>query len=161
MPISLTSATNQRPSVYQARHQHLSAVLRAALVEAVQAGRRAAGGIGTISGRALATLYLILMSHPVDQQGRCRSCRSPSTVLRRRRRGCRVHWEASVWLSQPAEFVRTQLARELGLTTPNTPTVSPCSPQGVTVGLGHGGASEPSPAPGPAVTHPEHPGNTP
>ncbi|MGH3915509.1 MAG: hypothetical protein ACRDTC_19195, partial [Pseudonocardiaceae bacterium] len=124
--------TNPDLSVNQLRHQELCAVLRAALVEAVRAGRRAADGIGTISGRALATLYLILMSHPVDRRGRCRSCRHPGTVHSRRRRRCRVYWEASVWLSQPVEFVRTQLARELGVSVAQAPAVPvpPCSPQG-------------------------------
>ncbi|MGH3914161.1 MAG: hypothetical protein ACRDTC_12255 [Pseudonocardiaceae bacterium] len=110
---------NRGLSVHQLRHQHLCAVLRAALVEAVQAGRRAAEGIGTVSGRAVATLYLILMNHSVDQRGRCRFCRRPGGWRARRRWRCRVQREASAWLGQPTEFIRTQIGRELGLPVPD------------------------------------------
>lgn len=71
-----------------------------------------------MGGRAIATLYMIMMSHPVDRRGRCRSCRRPGTLIGRCWRRCRVHGEANVWLHQPTEFLRSQLARELRLDAP-------------------------------------------
>ena len=154
--------TGRGPSVYQTGHQHMCAVLRGVLAETVQAGRRAAGGIGTVPCQAIAALYMILMNHPVDRRGRCRSCRRPGALLGLRRRRCQVHGEAGVWLHQPTEFLRTQLARELGLTAPsatvthpNTPAVPgpPLPPrgfQGSTAGPGSRrgrGALPPPPAP--------------
>ncbi|MGQ0776775.1 MAG: hypothetical protein ACT4NY_20540, partial [Pseudonocardiales bacterium] len=106
----------------------MCAVLRGLLVETVQAGRRAAGGIGTVPCQAIAALYMILMNHPVDRRGRCRSCRRPGALLGRHRRRCRVNGEASVWLHQPAEFLRGQLARELGLTAPPATVTHPNAP---------------------------------
>jgi hypothetical protein len=56
------------------------------------------------------------MAHSVDRRGRCRSCRRPGAVLGLRRRRCRVHGEARFCLQQPAEFLRSRLVCELGLT---------------------------------------------
>lgn len=154
-----STPTSRGPSVYQTSHEHLCAVLRGVLVETVQSGCRAAGGIGTAPCRAIAALYMILMNHPVDRRGRCRSCRRPGALLGLRRRRCWVHAEATVWLHQPTEFLRTQLAHELGLTAPpatlthpNTPAVPvPPLPPGVSRAgrpdPDHGGAGEPSPRP--------------
>ncbi|MGH3940322.1 MAG: hypothetical protein ACRDTG_17150 [Pseudonocardiaceae bacterium] len=125
--------TDRGLSVAQLSHQHLCATLRAILVETVQAGRRAAEGISTVPCQAVATLYLLLMSHPLDRRGRCRSCRHPRAVLRRRR-GCQIHREANVWLRQPPEFLRTQLAGELGLAIRQHPDADPGAPPT------HGGA---------------------
>ncbi|MGH3929440.1 MAG: hypothetical protein ACRDTF_05620, partial [Pseudonocardiaceae bacterium] len=72
--------STQGPSVCQISHQQLCATLRAILVEAVQAGRRAAEGLGTVPCQAVATLYLLPMNHPLDRRGRCRSCRRPGAV---------------------------------------------------------------------------------
>ncbi|MGH3937783.1 MAG: hypothetical protein ACRDTG_03985 [Pseudonocardiaceae bacterium] len=117
--------TDRGPSVSQISHQHLCAVLRAILVDAVHAGRRAAEGISTVPCQAVATLYLLLMNHPLDQRGRCRSCRRPGAVLGWCRRRCQVHGEASVWLRQPPGFLRAQLAGELGLTVVPRPDADP------------------------------------
>ncbi|MGH3899538.1 MAG: hypothetical protein ACRDTA_15110 [Pseudonocardiaceae bacterium] len=90
--------------------------LRDALRAAVEPGPGAAGGIESIQCRASAALYQLLMDHPVDLRGRCRSCRRPGAVLALRRRLCRVHIKADYWLHQPAEFLHSLLAHELGLT---------------------------------------------
>ncbi|MGH3942075.1 MAG: hypothetical protein ACRDTG_26325 [Pseudonocardiaceae bacterium] len=117
--------TTHGPSVSQISHQQLCAVLRAILVDAVQAGRRAAEGLGTVPCQAVATLYLLLLNHPLDRRGRCRSCRRPGAIFGRRRRRCQVHGEASVWLRQPRGFLRAQLAGELGLAVPPPPGDQP------------------------------------
>lgn len=95
----------------------LREALHSVLVAAVEAWPGAAGGIDSIQSRACAALYVLLMAHSVDRRGRCRSCRRPGTVLGLRRRRCRVHGEARFCLlQQPAEFLRSRLVCELGLT---------------------------------------------
>ena len=86
------------------------------LREALRSVLVAADGIDSIQFRACAALYTLLIAHPVDQRGRCRSCRRPGAVLGLRRRRCRVHGEACFCLLQPAEFLRSRLVCELGLT---------------------------------------------
>jgi hypothetical protein len=109
------------PSVYQTNHALLCRLLQKVLVDGVQAGRDAAGGIGSIQFRASATLYALLLAHPLDQQGRCRSCRSPGVVFGRRRR-CWVHLQAIYWLRQPEEFLHSRVADEWGLADPSSPS---------------------------------------
>ncbi|MGH3814345.1 MAG: hypothetical protein ACRDUV_18150 [Pseudonocardiaceae bacterium] len=109
--------TGKGPTASEASYAWLCERLRAVLVDAVQAGRGAAGGIGSVPCQASAALYALLMAHPVDRRGRCRSCRHPGAVLGCRRRRCRVHGEARFWLlQQPAEFLHSRLVCELGLT---------------------------------------------
>jgi hypothetical protein len=106
------------PSVYQTSHALLCRLLHQVLVEGMHAGRGGAGEIGSVPLRAGATLYALLLAHPLDQQGRCRSCCGPRVVFGRRRR-CRVHLQASYWLRQPEEFLRSRLTGE-GLVGPST-----------------------------------------
>ncbi|MGH3589785.1 MAG: hypothetical protein ACRDZY_16110 [Acidimicrobiales bacterium] len=94
----------------------LRGALRDVLIAAVESGPGAAGGIGSLQCRVFATLYALLGAHTVDQRGRCWSCRRPGAVLGFRRRHCRVHREATLWLQQPEWFLRTRLISELGLT---------------------------------------------
>jgi hypothetical protein len=95
----------------------LREALHSVLVAAVEAWPGAAGGIDSIQSRACAALYVLLMAHSVDRRGRCRSCRRPGAVLGLRHRRCRVHGEARFCLlQQPAEFLRSRLVCELGLT---------------------------------------------
>lgn len=95
----------------------LREALRGVLVAAVESGPGAGGGIDSIQFRACAALYALLMAHPVDRWGRCRSCRRSGAVLGLRRHRCRVHGAARFWLlQQPAEFLRSRLVCELGLT---------------------------------------------
>lgn len=108
----------------QASSKLVSKALRDVLRAAVESGPGATDGIesihcrasATFHCRASATLYGLLTDHPVDQRGRCRSCRRSGGMLGLRRRVCRVHVKADYWLRQPAEFLRCLLARELGLT---------------------------------------------
>ncbi len=101
-------------SVYQTSYDLLCRLLRKVLADGVQAGHGAAGGIGSVQFRASATLYALLTAHPLDQEGRCRSCRGPGAVFGRRHR-CWVHKEASYWLRQPEEFLHSRVVREWGL----------------------------------------------
>lgn len=110
----------------QTEHGLLCEVMRSFLVGEVQSSRGAdrCGRVGCAAG---ATLYSLLAAHPVDQQGRCRSCRGPGW-LRRRRRVCMVFQKAHYWLRQPSHRVIAHLAGELGVTVPQslqTPAVSP------------------------------------
>lgn len=128
------------PSVRETSYRLLCEVLRRVLVEAVESGP---GAVGSVPHRAMAALYGLLLNHPVDRRGRCRSCRRPGAVLGRRRRRCRVHVEATYWLHQPDEkFLLSHLAREFGLADPQRsdrddtvglPAVDsrPCSPHAV------------------------------
>ncbi len=70
----------------------------AALRQAVAAGPGAAGGIDSIRYRAAAVLYTLLLDHPLDRLGRCRSCRRSGAMIGPRRRPCRIHLRASYWL---------------------------------------------------------------
>lgn len=109
--------TSTGPSVSETSYAVLCQRLRGVLVDAVQARPGTAGGIGSVPCLASATLYALLMAHPVDRRGRCRSCRRPGAVLGLRRRRCRVHGEARFWLLlQPGEFLHSRLVCELGLT---------------------------------------------
>ncbi|MCA1709170.1 MAG: hypothetical protein LC808_40175 [Actinobacteria bacterium] len=151
------------PSVHQTSHQLLCDALRGVLRAAVQAGPGAADGIGTVACRAVAALFMLLMSHPVDRRGRCRSCRRPGAVFGRRWRRCRVHVGAGFWLHQPDQGLLLRLlADELtqhaappsgsagSRTTPaQTPAVPPPPPpRGSRAGRpdpDHGGAGETNP----------------
>jgi hypothetical protein len=85
-------------SVHQTSYDLMCRVLRQGLRDAVQAGPGAAGGIGTVECQAVAALYLLLMDHPMDRRGRCRSCRRPGAVFGPRWRHCRVHGKAKLCL---------------------------------------------------------------
>jgi hypothetical protein len=85
-----------------------------ALRETVHAGPDAVDGPGSIRYRASAVLYLLLLDHPVDRRGRCRSCRRSGAVIGLRRRPCRVHARANYWLlRQPDHTLLPFLANEV------------------------------------------------
>ncbi len=108
-------------TVYQTSHDLMCQSLRKVLVDGAQVGGRdATGGIGSVRCRVSAALYALLMAHPVDREGRCRSCRRPGAVLGWRRR-CWVHIEASYWLRQPEEFLRSRVVQEWGLADQSPP----------------------------------------
>ena len=108
-------------TVHETRYGLLCEGLRGLLLDAVRVGPSAIGGTDSAPCRAVAALYFLLAGHPVDRRGRCRSCRRPGAVFGRRWRRCRVYSEVSLWMYQPAEFVGTQLARELGPAAPLLP----------------------------------------
>lgn len=104
------------PTDYRASHQLICELLRGILRDAVQAGPGAAGGISSVECQAVLTLYMLLMDHPIDRRGRCRSCRRPGAVFGPRWRRCRVHSKATLCLHQPDEALLLRLlAHELGL----------------------------------------------
>ncbi len=112
----VTAVIRSGPSVYQTSHDLLCQMLRKVLVDVVQAGCGAAGGIGSVECQAVATLYMLLMDHPIDRRGRCRSCRRLGAVFGPRWRRCRVFGKANVWLHQPDEaLLLPLLVDELGL----------------------------------------------
>lgn len=104
------------PSTPQTSHDRLLEALRGVLLAMVQPGPGAQEGIDSILHRAGATLYSLLVDHPVDRWGRCRSCRRPGAVLGLRRRPCRVRGKAEMWLHLTGELLQSFLASELGLT---------------------------------------------
>jgi hypothetical protein len=83
------------------RADPLLEALRGVLVAAAQLGSGTGEGIDSVQYRAGAALYSLLVDHPVDRRGRCRSCRRPGAVLGLRRRSCRVHAKAQMWLHLP------------------------------------------------------------
>lgn len=108
---------SRSPTVYETSYSVICQVLRRVLVEAVESGRGAGSGIGSVQLRATATLYGLLLSHPIDQRGRCRSCRRSGVVLGLRRRRCRVRIAAHFYLHQSDDvFFLSHLGGELGLT---------------------------------------------
>lgn len=117
-----TNEAAMNPTVYRTIHQLICEWLRGVLCDAVQAGPGAAGGIGTVECRAVATLYLLLMDHPIDPRGRCRSCRRPGAVFGSRWRRCRVHSKATLCLHQLDDvLLLCLLADDLGLAAASPP----------------------------------------
>lgn len=117
------------PSVHQMNYRVVCEALRGALVAAVQAGPGAAGGIGSVEFHAVAALYLLLLDHPIDRRGRCRSCRRLGAVFGLRWRHCRVHGKANLCLHQPEELLLSLLVHELGLAAAPAPQVpAPAAP---------------------------------
>ncbi|MGH3769878.1 MAG: hypothetical protein ACRDRW_00515 [Pseudonocardiaceae bacterium] len=77
------------------RDDPLRAALRGVLNAAMKSPR-GTSGIGSVECRAVITLYALLKDHPVDQWGRCRSCRRPGSVLGSRWRHCQVR-DTATW----------------------------------------------------------------
>jgi hypothetical protein len=63
-------------TVEQTSHRLLCEALR----ESVRAGPGAVERVGSIRYQASAVLYLLLLEHPIDRRGRCRSC--PRVMIR-------------------------------------------------------------------------------
>jgi len=141
------------PSVYQTSHALLCRLLHQILMDAVQAGCGAAGGIGSVPLRASAALYALLLAHPLDQQGRCRACRGPGAVFGRRRR-CWVHLQANYWLRQPEEFLYSRVADEWGPANPPPPSAG-AAPGGTAAATQPAQTPVAPPAPIPPVGRPD------
>jgi hypothetical protein len=105
----VTPMTRSGPTMYQTNHTLLCRLLRKILADGVQAGRGAAGGIGSVRFRASATLYALLLAYLLDQQDPYRSCRRPDAVLAYRRH-CWVHGQARYWLRQPEWLLHFRIA---------------------------------------------------
>ena len=104
------------PSEHQAIYDVMYTALRRVLREGVQASPGAAEGLDSLPCRVSGALYALLMAHPIDRHGRCRSCRRPGSVLGRRRQDCVVYFEVSCWLSQPDPLLRARIAHQWQLT---------------------------------------------
>ncbi|MGH3831770.1 MAG: hypothetical protein ACRDRS_15205 [Pseudonocardiaceae bacterium] len=86
--------------------------LRAALRGVLRAATESpggTGGIGSVECRAVLTLYSLLLEHPVDQWGRCRSCRRPGSVFGARWRQCQVRGKATLYVHQLDEVLLLSL----------------------------------------------------
>jgi hypothetical protein len=103
-------------SEHQAIYDVMYTALRQVLREGVQAGPGAAEGLDSLPCRVSGALYALLMAHPIDRHGRCRSCRRPGSVLGRRRQDCVVYFEVSCWLGQPDTLLRARIAHQWQLT---------------------------------------------
>jgi hypothetical protein len=106
---STTETTPSVPSAHQTSYGWLRDMLRGAERAEVTSGP----GIGTMGYRATAALNALLAAHPVDQRGRCRSCRRPGALWGRGRRTCLIYWTTRYWLLQPLEALRLRLDPEL------------------------------------------------
>ncbi|MEO7193794.1 MAG: hypothetical protein ABIZ05_03085 [Pseudonocardiaceae bacterium] len=106
------SAARPRMVPPQNSHDPVCQVLGEVLVDGVRSGRGAEGGVGSVAFRACVTLYSLLVEHPVDQWGRCRSCRRSGAVFGARWRQCRVHGKATLCLRQLDEVLLLGLLAE-------------------------------------------------
>ena len=98
-------------TIDQTSHRLLCDALR----ETVHAGPGAVDWPGSIRYRASAVLYMLLLDHPIDRRGRCRSCRRSGAMIGLRRRPCRIYARASYWLlRQPDDTLLSHLANEVG-----------------------------------------------
>jgi len=104
------AVTRTGRTVEQTTHRLVCEALR----ESVRAGPGALKRVGSVRYRASAVLYLLLLEHPIDERGRCRSC--PGVMIGLRSRPCQIHLRASDWLlHHPDEaLLRSHLAEELG-----------------------------------------------
>jgi hypothetical protein len=109
--------TSRGRTVDQISYRLMCDALRGFLRRAVKAGPGAVEGINSIGCWASAVLYTLLLDHPVDRQGRCRSCRRSNAMIRLPR--CQIRIIASNWLlHQPDQAtLLSHLANELGLGT--------------------------------------------
>ncbi|MGH4005432.1 MAG: hypothetical protein ACRDSO_15150 [Pseudonocardiaceae bacterium] len=109
-------------TVDQTRQRLVCNLLRGVLR---QAGPGAVEGVDAILYRVSAVLYLLLLDHPIDRRGRCRSCPRPGAVIGFRRRPCRIHLRASYWLLRQPDnaMLLSHLADDLGLGTAPPPGV--------------------------------------
>ncbi|MGH3888482.1 MAG: hypothetical protein ACRDSZ_18295 [Pseudonocardiaceae bacterium] len=99
----------------QTSHRLACDVLRGVLRRVGRAGPGVVEGVDSILYRVSAVLLMLLLDHPIDRRGRCRSCRRPGAMIGLRRRPCRIHLRASYWLlRQPDQaMLLPQLADDL------------------------------------------------
>lgn len=133
MPVTV-SALGTSPTIYQVEYGLLREMLRNLLAAEVESSR-STGRPGRVACGAGAALDSLLAAHPVDKRGRCRSCRRPGWLARRRRK-CLIFQKTHYWLRAPAYRVQAHLDSELGMVAP----ASAAEPQVTRVppGVGHG-----------------------
>lgn len=106
--------------MYELSYAVACELLRQVLLDALSSRSDTERSIGSVRSRACAALYALLMDHPIDWWGRCRSCRRSGSLVGGRRRRCRVHIEVRYWLHQPDDtYLRTHVAAELGMPLPS------------------------------------------
>lgn len=101
------------PVACHASYSFMCQALRGFLVDVVES--RDHDVVDTIAFRASATLYAMLLNHPIDEKGRCRSCRRSAAGFGRRRRRCRVHLLTGLHMLYSGDFLLSYVAGELGL----------------------------------------------
>ncbi|MDQ2882497.1 MAG: hypothetical protein M3Y48_15180 [Actinomycetota bacterium] len=131
--------TSSGRTVDETSHRLVCDLLRGVLRRAAQTGPGAVDGVGSLLYRVSAVLYMLLLDHPIDRRGRCRSCRRPGAMIGLRRRRCLIHLRASYWLlRQPDKtLLFSRLADDLG---PGTPSETRAGRPDLT----HGAPGEPS-----------------
>ena len=135
------------PTVRRTSYRLACEALREVLLDTARHGSDR--GIRPVPYRACAALYSLLLDHPVDRRGRCRSCRRPGTALGLRRRRCLVRITAGYWLLQPDDaFLLAHLTSELGLTAAQSSAADAASST----------ASAPTPAVAPRLLPADSPG---
>lgn len=114
-----TVLTMNSLTVNQTTHRLVCEALRGVLRPLAQAGPDAVDEIGSILYRVSAVVYTLLLDHPIDRRGRCRSCRRPGAIVGLRRRPCRIYLKASYWLLRQPDgpILFSHLADDLGLGT--------------------------------------------
>jgi hypothetical protein len=130
---SVTSTVNQTS------YRLICGALRGILRQAARVDPTAGKEIDSILYRASAVLYELLLDHPIDRRGRCRSCRRPGARITLRRRTCLIHLRASYGLLRQPDM--TTLLAHLGddpgpgtaslpgAGTPPDPPTPACCPQ--------------------------------
>jgi hypothetical protein len=111
----------------QTSYEFMCKVLCEVLAEGVRAGLGAEARIGSLQCRVSGALYALLLTHPVDERGRCRSCRRPGAVFGFRRQRCGVHREASHWLCQPDWLLYSRGSPGLAIGPPLTTGCERCA----------------------------------
>lgn len=102
------------PTVHQTSYTLMCELLSRVLHVVLDSARKGDSDALSVEQRACAGLFTLLLDHPVDRRGRCRSCRRPGTVFGWRRRRCGVHRTAGHWLHQPhVGLLLRNLAHEL------------------------------------------------
>lgn len=125
--------THQARSIYQSSYEFMCTMLGKVLAEGVRAGL-GEDGVGSVRCRVSGALYAVLQDHPVDERGRCRSCRRPGAVLTLRPQRCEVHREAHYWLRQPAWILVSRGSPGVAIGPPLTATGEHPTPQGTEPG---------------------------
>lgn len=117
------SVTGSGWTVDQTSHRLVCDALRRILHQAAQASPGAAERVDSMLCRVSAVLYLLLLDHPIDRRGRCRSCRRPGARIALRRRSCLIHLRANYWLlRQPDKaMLLAHLGDHLGLDHASVP----------------------------------------
>jgi hypothetical protein len=100
----MTPVSRGGPAVDQARHDPLCQMLRKVLMDAAQASE-----IGSVPLRACAALYGVLLDHPVDEWGRCRSCHRPGLVFGPQWHPCQLHRKVTLCLRHLDEVMLLDL----------------------------------------------------